>query len=243
MLVTAYLVVCGGWLALATWRPALWPPATPPSTDHPYRDAALAILAIAGVLLLGQAYRAGYLLPTSGESVGRLAWVVDNLLIYSPIALVLAIRRQSPRTVYLSADALATKVAFGLGLGVLSVLLFLLLRGEPGRVMEILASAFEGKRGANFVPVFLEGVALAFAFVRLRWAMGLWPALVLPAVLFALAHVPGQIQEGRVLAEMAAFFVLNSVLVSLILYVAQRSQDVIWLGIVHYLMDIAIQAI
>jgi hypothetical protein len=57
---------------------------------------------------------------------------------------------------------------------------------------------------------------------------------------FALAHVsPFPADAG----ELAAFFVLNAALVPAILYTALRSEDVIWIGLVHYRMDMAIEAI
>lgn len=239
----AYLLACGLWLLLTRFFPALWPWPALMRTDRKYLDFALVLVGVTGILLFGQLYRAGWLLPTKGAGWGReLAWMADNLVIYSPIFLILLLRRQSAATIYLSGNGFFKKVLFGIGLGLFAVFLFLILRGEAGKLPEILTKAAEPKRLANFLPVFLEGVALAFGFVRLRWAFGLWPALLLPALLFAAAHVPGQIEEGRTAVEIVAFFVFNSGLVAAILYVAQKSQDIIWLGIVHYLMDVAIQA-
>jgi len=44
------------------------------------------------------------------------------------------------------------------------------------------------------------------------------------------------------LLKIAAFFLLNTLLPTAVLYVVQRSADCIWIGIVHYLMDVAIDA-
>lgn len=83
---------------------------------------------------------------------------------------------------------------------------------------------------------------LAFFFVRIRWAIGLWPALLIPALLFAAGHIPNSLDASRSVVYIVTFSVSNALLATGILYVAQRSQDVIRPGIVHYLMDIAIEA-
>lgn len=242
-LIAAYLVACGGWWLITRWRPETWPPPAEIETDRPYLDVGLTLLTVVLILLLGQAWRAGLRVPR-GEVVwlNHLAWMLDNLIIFSPLFIVLALRRQRLQTVYLSGKALHKKLAFGIGLGTGSVLLFLLLRGELERAPEIFGGVLNPDQFVNFFPVFLEGVALAFAFVRIRWAFGLWPALLIPALLFALAHVPNSLAADRSLLYIITFFIVNTSLVVGILYVVQRAQDIIWLGLVHYLMDIAIEA-
>ncbi len=239
----AYLTACGLWLGV-TWRfPRWWPARRELITNRRWLDAGLAILAVALILALGAVYRGGYLLPRAEGAWGRLTWALNTLIIYSPIALVLVLRRQGPDTVFMSGAGVGRKAAFGAGCGVVSVALFHALRGEFGLIHRSLIRAAEPDCLSDALPVFLEGAALAFGFVRLRWVLGLWGAIGVPCLLFALAHVPGQIDEGRGAAEIGAFFVFNTLLPAAVLYVVQRSQDVIWLGIVHYLMDVAIEAV
>lgn len=107
----------------------------------------------------------------------------------------------------------------------------------------MLAASVAPDKLVDFLPVFLEGVAVAFGFVRFRWLVGMVPALVVPAAVFAAAHIPGQLADERTLATIVAFFLFNTSLAAAILWTVQRSRDVIWLGMVHYLMDIAIRAI
>ncbi len=243
-LIAAYLAASAGWLLVARIKPFFAVAAKVPDFQKNFKDLGFAILAIIGIFLLGQAYRMELLLPTSGESwFYRAFWIIDNLIIYSPIFIVLLLRKHPLSTVFLSPTGLWKKLITGAGLGVLSVIVFLLLRGELARIPDIAAGAVEAERLVSFVPVFLEGVAVAFLFVRLKWAFGLVTALVVPPVLFALAHVPGQIATGMSVMGMISFFFVNSGLVAAILYVVQRSRDVIWIGLVHYLMDIAIEAI
>lgn len=239
----AYLTACAGWL-IYDWRTKL-SRSEPPlgRSDHPYWDLLLTFAAAAGILLLGWAYRTGWLLPAGSTALGRVGWIVDNCIIYSPIALVLAARRQGPHTMFLSARRFGEKIVLGLTLGVVSLAVYSGLRGELADLPGYLASALAAEKLTDFPAVFFEGVALAFAFVRLRWAVGPVIAIAIPSILFAAAHVPGAIEAGRTTTHIAVFFAFNTALPAVILWTVARSRDVIWIGLVHYLMDIAIRAI
>jgi hypothetical protein len=239
----AYLTICGLWLVYDWRRRMSASEPELPRSEHPYWDLALTVAAAAGILLLGAAYRRGWLLPAAGGVPGRVGWLVDNAIIYSPIAAVLIYRRQSTATVFLSGLRWVEKILLGLALGVVAVAVYCGLRGELGEVPRYLQSAVAGDKVVDFVPVFLEGVALAFAFVRLQWAIGRKAAILIPCLLFAAAHVPGQVESGRDFPHMAVFFAFNTALPAAILSTVARSRDVVWIGLAHYLMDIAIRAI
>jgi hypothetical protein len=241
-LIAAYLATCGGWLLAHRLRPGWWPQRPALRTDHKWRDLAMVFVAAVLVLGLGQMWRAGWLLPEPSGWMGDVAWQVNNLIIYAPVFLILAHRGQSSDTVYLSAKGLPVKLAAGLVFGLLGVAVFLALRGELDSLPSVALGTVRPENLRNFLPVFLEGVVLAFAYVRLRWAVGPWPALMAPGLLFAAAHIPRQIESGLGVPEMAAYFVVTAGVAVAVLYTLQRSRDVIWLGVVHYLMDIAIGA-
>lgn len=238
----AYLVAASVWLIYDLKFPGRWLREPLPPSSRPYRDFFLAIIAAAGIGIFGALYRAGWLLPTGDDWTGRLGWTIDNLIIFSPLAVVLIARRQGLETVFACPKQVVTKITAGVVLGVLAVSLYHVLRGELLSIDNTLRAALSPEALSNFVPVFLEGVAIAFLFVRLRWAFGHIPSLVVPALLFAASHVPGSIADGESWAKIVAFFLFNSALTVALLYVIQRSQDVIWFGIIHYLMDVAIKA-
>ncbi len=239
----AYLAACGGWLIYdRVGRGRVAEPPLPTS-DRPVLDFLLTLAAAAGILLLGSVYRQGWLLPAGPTAAGRFGWMVDNLIIFSPIAAVLWMRRQGTDTIFLSSHRWFEKILLGLGLGVVSVSIYLGLRGEISELPQVLAASVAPDKLVDFLPVFLEGVAVAFGFVRFRWLVGMIPALIVPAAVFAAAHIPGQLADERTMGTIVAFFLFNTALAAAILWVVQRSRDVIWLGMVHYLMDIAIRAI
>ena len=243
----AYLAACGGWLLLARLLPGLrlWPPPEQEAqarSSRPWLDLGVALLAAAAVLALGQAYNAGWLLP-SGEGIASyVSFNVNTLLIFSPLFAVMLLRRQGPDSVYLSARALPQKLAAGAALALVGLAVFLGLRGELDRAPAVLAGTVAPRSLEHAIPVFLEGVAVAFLFVRLRWALGAPAALLVPCLLFAAAHVHGDIEQGRPAAGVVAFFALNTLLPCAIFAVVARSRDVVWIGVVHYVLDVAIEA-
>ena len=238
----AYLAACGGWLLAHRLRSSWWPPRTALRTDRRWLDLAAVFVAAVLVLGLGEVWRSGWLLPSAAGWLGDVLWQCNNVIIYAPIVGLLVVRRQSTRTVYLSADGLPVKLAAGVVFAVLAVLVFLVLRGEPGRLPDVLVESVRAGNLRNFLPVFLEGVAIAMFYVRLRWAFGQLPALLGPGMVFAAVHIPRQIDSGLGPPEMIAYFAVTAGITFAVLYTLDRSRDVIWIGIVHYVMDVAIGA-
>ena len=164
------------------------------------------------------------------------------MIIYSPVFIVIALRKQTLETVFLSTADIGRKAAAGGILTIVATGTYLGLRGELADLPGVLRGVVELDNATNLLPVFLEGVVIAFLFVRVRWALGFWPAILIPGILFAIGHVPRQLATGQSIGTMIAFFVFNTCLLGAILYTFARSRDVIWIGIVHYVMDIAIKA-
>ncbi|MEJ7812083.1 MAG: hypothetical protein WKG32_16845 [Gemmatimonadaceae bacterium] len=238
--VAAYLAASVGWLALARWRPSLWPAPAPLSTDRRFGDLALALLAVAGVAVLGQAYRLGFLIPTGRFGWWRhVAWTLDSLLIYSPVLITLSEHRGSWRTAFLSRERLAVKLAAGVALGAVAVATFLALRWSAARFPAALGAAVNIAGAAEFVPDFLRIVTIAFVFVRLRWAFGTRVTVLALSLGFAVTRVPDRIVSGWPAPEIGALFVADALLAAAVVAVGARSEDVVWLGVVTYLLGAA----
>lgn len=238
-----YLAAFGGWLLLHALFPRWWPRRPVPPTEHKWLDLVVVFVVVAIILVIGQVYQQGYLLPKNVHGLpGDLYWSLNNLIIYSPIFIILLHRQQSTGTVYLSLRGLPVKLLAGLAFGSVAVAVYLMIRWQMWLVPEVALASVRRNNLRNFLPVFLEGLALAFAFVRIRWAIGVWPAIVIPALLFAVAHIPRQLQAGVPPAEMAAYAAVTTLVAAIALFTLYRSRDIIWVGIVHYLMDVAIGA-
>ena len=239
----AYLSICGLWFVFDRSGKS-WEIESISSSKNPWLDFGVALLACVAVIGIGQLYSAGLLIPRTGyEIINQLViWPLNNVLIFSPIFITMVIRRQDLKTIFISLNDIYIKLGFGFVSALVGVLLFIALRGEWHRFTQILISSLQPKAISNFPAIFFENVALAFLFVRLKWAVGVKWAIGIPAVLFALAHVPGSLAEGDPWSHILTFFFLTGSLTTVILYTAYRSRDIIWLGFVHYLMDVAIKA-
>ena len=242
-LTIAYASICGLWFWLDK-KGKSWNVEPIQSPSRPWLDFGIGLAACIAVMGVGQLFSAGYLIPRTDSTLinKALIWPLNNVIIFSPIFLVLIIRKQSLKTIFISSNSLFLKLGFGLIASAIGIVLFTGLRGEWARIPEIFASSVQLKTLSNFPAIFFENVALAFLFVRLKWAAGIKWAIGIPAVLFALAHVPGSIAEGDPWSHIITFFFLTGSLTTFILYTAYRSRDIIWLGVVHYLMDVVIKA-
>ncbi len=243
-LTIAYMSICLLWFLLNKkgWS---WEVDPIQSPYRPWIDFGIGIIACIGVMGVGQLFSAGYLIPKTDSPFMNQAfiWPLNNVIIFSPIFLALVIRRQSLKTIFISSNGILLKLAYGLIASVIGIVIFTGIRGEWARIPEIFTSSVQLKTLSNFPAIFFENVALAFLFVRLKWAAGIKWAIGIPAVLFAFAHVPGSIAEGDPISHIVTFFFLTGGLTTFILYTAYRSRDIIWLGVVHYLMDVVIKAV
>lgn len=208
----------------------------------PKTELVYALLAVIAIFAIGQLWQAGFLIPSFSKNryVSMAVWWVNNLLIYSPIFLLLRIRRQSLNTIFLSFNGLWQKLAIGLIATFVGVSIYMAFLG--GNAISILDKGLVYANARNFLPVFLEGVALAFLFVRLKWVVGVKWAIAIPAVLFSLAHIPRAIANESGLELMLVDSVLTAGVTVIVFAATAKSRDIVWLGILHYFMDIAIGA-
>lgn len=241
-LLLAYGVPCLLWFLIHHYKPSFWPNVTISRPQKPWKDMLYALLAVAGILGLGQLWRAQLLLPTP-EQEGLLAfsvWWINNLIIFSPVFITVLLRKQKLNTVFLSFSGFPVKIGFGLLTSFLGVELYMLFNG--GHAWEIMKKGLEYENFKNFLPVFLEGVGLAFLFVRLKWVVGLKWAIAIPAVLFSLAHIPRALVNETALELVIVDSILTALVTVIVFATTARSRDIIWLGILHYFLDIAIGA-
>lgn len=240
--VVQWAAVFGALELLRRRWPGIWPAAACAAGRRPWLDVAVALLTVVAVLGLGQLWHAGVLRWRWPGPWDHAAYLLAQLVIWSPLAVALCWRRQPLASVWSGSDHLPARGIAGLGLGVLGAAVFLTARGEPGRLPEVLAALPTARGLAHFAPVYLEGVGLAFLFVRVEWALGARLAAAVPAVLFAVAHVPRALAAGESTPTIAAFFVFDTLLVAAVLLLVRRHRDVLTLGVAHWITDAAIGA-
>jgi len=221
-------------------RRSVWPAADTARSWVPRLDLGIALLVAAAILGLGQLWQQGWLRWHWPRAWDYLAYLLGQLIIWSPLPFALWFRRQKAASAWTGADHLTTRLVVGLVLGCVAVTFYLAARGELSRWPAIATEALTLRSLAHAAPVYLEGVGLAYVYVRLRWAVGRWLAALIPALLFALAHVSGSANDSA--ATTIAFFVFNTVFVTALLLVVARYRDVVALGVAHWFMDLATDA-
>ncbi len=231
------------WIAAARWAPG-FPPAEADEyrSNMPWRDLLLALLVAAGILAIGQVYRAGWLIPESSTRWRPLLYNINAILWYVPLFLALLLRRQPTSTIYLTCNGWGRKLLAGVLLGCAAVATYLSVMADWGKAPTVVREIFRVSSLMFLLPVFLEGAAIVYLFVRLRWVGGTALAVLLPSLLFAAAHIPRGLAEGQSFGHLAAYCLLTGSICVFVLIVLHRSRDIIWLGIVHYAMDVAIGA-
>ena len=202
---------------------------------HPWREVGWALGSVAAVLGIGLLYGAGWLLPGTGPL--RLPFeALNQLVIFSPMLVLLAVRRLPLITAWLPARRIWLRVGSGLRIALLATLLFSLARTGSAPWPAIVLRVYHPRNVAFAIQVLLEDVTIAILFVRFAAAVGLRGTIPVVATLFAAAHIPAMLQGGATWPELTRL-VLDAGPGVGILSVVRRSGDVWWFWMVHFAMD------
>ncbi|HZN37848.1 MAG TPA: hypothetical protein VFD82_03540 [Planctomycetota bacterium] len=218
---------------------SVWPAADTARSGWARLDLGIALLVATAIIGLGQLWTNGTLRWHWPGDWDHAAYAIAQLVIWSPLPFALWLRRQRAASAWTGADHLVVRLAVGFVLGCVAVTFYLAVRGELSRWPAIAAKAFTWHSLAHAAPVYLEGVGIAYVYVRLQWVVGSWVAALIPALLFAIAHVPRALEAGESAGSIAVFFGFNLVFVTTLLLVLARYRDVVSLGVVHFCMDVA----
>ena len=242
-IIAAYASACFIWLGIYRVNPVWWPVEVIEKPASRFKDLWIALLACVGVMAIGQLYSAGLLIPESSNRYwSATSWILNNLIIFSPLFLALKLRKQSLNTVFFSTSKIGLKLGFGAVTSVIGICVFYLFHRQEGGFSQVFEQMFLLENIRNFPAVFLEGIAIAFLFVRLSWSLGKKWAVSIPAILFAIAHIPRSIASGEGPLEILVYSIVTATITVLVLHTSHKSRDIIWLGVIHYMMDIAIGA-
>ncbi len=234
-LVASYFAgLCGFVLASRVLRD-VWPAAPVDGFARPWREFAFALLGAIGVVAMGQSWSAGIHLPEHG-ALGPLFAAIDQFVIFLPILVVIPLRRQRWTSAWLPRERLATRLAVGVVLAVVSVTAYALLRDGADAPWRVLGRIARFENLGNLVQVFLEDVTIAILFVRLAAAIGARAATIVVACLFAAGHVPVMLQQGASVHDLLGL-VRDAALGVAVIFVLNRSRDVVWFCCIHFCLD------
>ena len=234
-LFVAYGVAMIGWLLINRLLPSIWPHRPLPEFQKPWKEVMWALLASVAIVGIGQLYQHGIRLPNTG-SAGPLLDCLNQLLIFSPILLLIVLRKHSFSTVWLSRQNLLARLGLGLVLAVVTIAVFSIVKSGSDSWVQLVFRVYAYENLSLAVQVFMEDIAIAALFVRFSSAIGLKYAIILVASLFAIGHIPAMITDGATFVELGSL-VGDTLLGVGIIYVVQKSRDILWFWCIHFAMD------
>ena len=222
------------------WKPDIWKNQTEHHFEHPWRETLWVLIAALLTIGIGQLYTHQMLLPEGSVTQSPIAGSVNQIIIFSPFFLLLLVRRQPLSTAWLPGNSIVMRLLIGLALALCSIITFLLIRQPQTPLRDVLWNVYNLKNVGYAVQIFFEDVAIAMLFVRLQSAIGekWFLAIVLSvAFLFSASHYPLHLSDGLSFLAATREVIINAVLVSAVIYVVQRSQDILWFWSIHFAMD------
>jgi hypothetical protein len=236
VLAIAYGTVCLIWLTVSRLLP-YWRAPKRPSFERPWREVGFALLAAFLVIGLGQLWLRGVRLPnhTSWRPVFES---INQIIIFSPVLLLLLWRRQPLASAWLPLPHVAPRLAIGLGLAVIALVIYTALeRGAPS-FLSALQRVFDPRNGHVAVQVLLEDITIAILMVRFGAALTNKWAVIVAAALFAGGHIPTMVSQGASSVQLIGLF-RDFGLGVIVLGTALRGADILWLWPVHYALDMS----
>jgi hypothetical protein len=225
----------GGWLVASRVMPQVWSQDPVEGFAHPWKEFGIALVGAVGILAIGQLWIRGIRLPEQGV-LGPVLGAINQVLIFTPILLVIVIRRQSWATAWLPRQRIAMRLLVGLVLATLAVATYSLLRAEADAPWVMLGRIWRYEHFDEMVQVFLEDLTIAILFVRLAGALGSRWSTAIVALLFAAGHIPAMVSGGATWLEVGGLLRDVGLGVAVIL-VLQRSRDVVWFWCIHFCLD------
>ena len=234
-MVLGYAAALLGWLALdqLPWSP--WPAGETVAFAHPWKATGAALLAVVAVLLVGQLYVRGFLIPESG-ALAPVAGALNQVLIFSPMLVLLAIRHESTRSAWLPSGRIPLRVGAGVVLGFMALLTYTTVRDGSSSLLSVAGRIVRYANLDEAVQVLMEDITIAVLFVRLSASIGRGRAIALTAILFSAGHIPAMLAQGDRVHEIL-LLVRDAALGAAIVAVLQRSRDILWFWCVHFVMD------
>lgn len=235
VLAIAYGSALAGVLLVSRLLPSLWTaPATTPIAN-PWRELGWALFAAVAVLGVGQLYVHGWMLPAHG-TLEPVLEPLNQLLIYSPMLVLLALRKQLLSSAWIRTDRIPLRLVVGIVLALLAVLVFTALHPDASSWLAVVPRVYAWHNLPSAVQVLMEDITIAILVVRLSAITGQRIAALVVAALFAAGHIPAMLASGATGDEIAGL-IRDAALGLAIITVAQRSCDIWWLWCVHFAMD------
>lgn len=237
---SAYAAGLLGCALLRLAFPRVWPAGFRYQFAHSWRETFYAFLAALATVAVGQLEAAGKLLPEISAVKTPFLNLANQVIIFSPFLLLLLIRRQPLLTAWLPWRHAGWRFLMGAALSLGAIVVFFAARRPAVSFGDLLARVYHPQNIGYAGQIFLEDFAIAVLFVRLRAALRekrFLLSVLAVALLFSAAHYPQHLRDGLSVAGATRMVLMDGLLVSAIVYVLQRSNDILWFWPIHFAMD------
>lgn len=220
------------WIVMLALRPTFLSRPTV-SFERPWLEVGLVIVAAIAVIGVGQLFVRNMLLPETSELTKSL----NQLIIFSPILILLAVRGGLFARAYLPLNAAPLSLVVGAILAAVALVAYATAAGNPAGVVKLAASIVVPTNIHHVVQVLLEDIAIAALLARVAAALGGRVAVVVVAVLFAASHIPALLANGAAPTQLISLG-LDTLIGVMVLGAVIRTQNIWWFWVLHSAMDL-----
>jgi hypothetical protein len=234
----AYVLPIGLLYVVSRRAPATWPAPPRIVLDRPGLDLVAAVAAAVAIFLLNVAFTAGHLLPPGqGEILGKVVFLANLAIIWSPLPLVLLWRRQGLDTCLCSLRGWPRKLAWALALSILGMAVFLAVERRVGSLSLALTAlwTFDPIQAMQSLAQFL---GVGFLLVRLAGVTGRAAAILVCSALYGLVKYPYYMSYYGMSFLTATGIIAFSILVGFaVVAIAFDRGDVLVMAVLHVFLD------
>ncbi len=234
-----YTIGVGTWVFFTQTFPVLWTERSELRFARPKVELVWGVLALFAVLGLNVVYTGGGLLPLPSGGLRRdLIFLLNVVLIWSPMLLVLLLRQQGLDTCLFSLRGLGKKILWGLAGAGLAVLTYLLSYGDADALPRAIAGL------ASWHPLILfqglvQYLGLGFLLVRVIGVAGRLQGSLVCGLIYGLVKYPYYMNQLGMDWQQATSAIAVSCFVAVAaIYLVYRQQDMIAPAIIHTFMDL-----
>jgi uncharacterized membrane protein len=203
--------------------------------EKPWMEFVFSIMAVVSIIGIGQLYVRDLMIPNDDNKVID---AINQFLIFSPTLLLIAIRKQPIKTIWLPKSKYLHRLALGFVIAVSSLVVYWVTRKNAPSFENLFINTYHPKNISHLVQVFMEDITIALIFVRLSAWIGNQRTIVIVAVLFAVGHIPSLLSSGFAITELGSLF-LDTLIGVLVLSAISKSKDVWWFFILHFTLDMS----
>ncbi|HKI79489.1 MAG TPA: CPBP family glutamic-type intramembrane protease [Ignavibacteriaceae bacterium] len=231
-ILSGYAISAILWFVIYNFYPSTWN-REKIHFKRPAFEFTLAIIAGIIIIGIGQLYIHNMLIPNDGNV---LIDSLNQILIFSPVIILVVIRKQSLDSLWLPTSNIGIRLIVGILLANISLFFYWITRTDANNFFVMIIEIFRYQNLSHFVQVFMEDITIALIFVRLSsWIKLKW-TLVIVSALFAAGHIPNLLANDVTLLQLS-YLLVDTIIAILILSAVSKSRDIWWFVIVHFVMD------